>query len=907
MAQQCPKELIFHLAILSLLTLYFSCPPGVRGQRMARTRDLTASFEIVEQSQGQTYVGNVADGAGLDQIYNVTIRNMLEFGFIPQPGHDKEFFHIESDTGILRTSQAIDRDVKCAGKTDCRINIAVAILKPVDFFQVISVNVDLIDVNDNTPAFNPNEYGIKFSESDPIGTSRSLPIALDLDSPRFGVQDYTMITHVDEFRLEKNINEGSGLTDLKLVLVESLDREIVDTYMVIIEAVDGGSPSLTGSLLIDIAVEDDNDHSPQFQNDSYVISVREDLLFNATFFMIRATDPDAGDNGRIIYSFAPLTASLYGAQFKINPHTGAISLKRKLDYESVKSFHLEVVAADMAPNSRSTLAQVELNVIDINDNYPEITISTLTDREVAEVQENEPPPKFVAYVSVFDSDVGENGEVLCDLSHQSFDLVTISTNQYKILTTESLDREAVGNYILKVVCYDMGDPSLRSSQDLHVLVGDDNDHAPTFHPSHYSESIRENNMVDAFILRLNASDADAGPNARLEYSIVEPVVSKYIYVQEKAGVIRAAQVLDYERIQTIEFTVMVRDHGDPPRSASAFVTINIMDTNDKAPQFPNQLYSFSVKENLDTNTVVGQVTAFDLDSPPYDVLEYSISTRYQDDQGYFDVDTITGEIIAMTSLDREERSIYYLSVFASDVDNPSLIGSASVTIYVDDENDNFPVITFPEHNRTFEVSTKVPLGYNITRIIVEDDDIGDNARISYDILSGDDDGLFVIEEDLGVISVVEDLTPIDYAEFFLRILVQDHGVPDKADTIDIVLIVDSRLAYYPPDGDGDLLRNSNLTIIIVVAAVSGFIIVILVIAIALLKMLDRRRFQGKEYNCRTAEEQKILNDLNIKAVEANGNLHLQEQSSSGGGGPETMGQIRPNGSLARNKQVCTWY
>ncbi|KAK2148931.1 hypothetical protein LSH36_474g01048 [Paralvinella palmiformis] len=906
MAARSKISLIFHLGILSLLTLDWTGRLGTLAQRSTRTRDLTARFEIVEESPGQSYVGNVAIGAGLDKVYNATVRKTLEFGFIPQPGHDTEFFRIESDTGILRTSRPIDRDTKCPGRPDCHINIAVAIMKPVEFFQLISVTVSLLDVNDNSPAFSPNEYGIRFSESDPVGTGRSLPIALDRDSPRFGVRDYTMVTEVAEFRLEKNTNPGSGLTDLKLVLVEPLDRELVDTYMVIVEAVDGGTPPKTGSLLIDVAVEDDNDHTPQFQNDSYAISVREDFPVNTTFFTVHAVDPDAGDNGKVAYTFDPLTASLYGSQFRIERYTGAISLKKTLDYETANAFHLQVAAADMAPNSRSTLAQIELGVIDVNDNYPEITISTLTDSEVASVRENLPERQFVGYVSVFDSDVGENGDVLCDLSHQSFDMVPISKNQYKIVTTESLDREAVGSHILKVLCYDMGDPSLSTSRDLTVEVADDNDHSPVFHPSQYAESIRENNMVDAYILRLNATDSDTGRNAQLEYRIVEPIVSKYVYVQRQSGVIRAARVLDFEQIQMIEFTVSVADRGEPPRSASAFVAITILDTNDEAPRFSYPHYSFSVLENQDPDVIVGQVTAFDLDSAPYNVLEYSISPRYHDDQGSFDIDTISGEILAMAPLDREQRSVYYLTAFASDVDNPSLISSASVTVYVNDENDNFPMITFPqENNRTFEVSADAPIGYNVTRIVVEDADIGDNARISYSILSGDDGGIFAVDPDVGVVSVTQDLSAIGYAEFWIRIIVQDHGTPVKADTVDVLLIVDSSLPYYPASGRGQgIVRNGNLTIIIVVSAVSGFIIVILIIAIALLKMLDRRRFHGKEYNCRN-EEQKILNDLNIKAVEANGNLQLQERGTAFGSGKDTgrMTSGRGKNSLDRNKQV----
>ena len=263
--------------------------------------DLSALFELEEQSPPQSFIGNVAQGAGLQNILNSSTLLRLEYGFIPEP--DNDYIRLEPTTGNLRTQEVIDREVLCPGEVDCYINVGIGILKPSELFQVISVQVKVLDTNDQAPVFTPSHTKVKFSEADPIGTTRTLPIALDLDSPHYGIKEYRMGMPVSQFDLLQVDNPISGLTDLKLRLTEKLDREEQDSYTLSILALDSGVEPLVGNLVVEVSVEDDNDHSPRFGNDLYTVEVAEDFAANRTFFTIQATDNDQGLNSQVILWF----------------------------------------------------------------------------------------------------------------------------------------------------------------------------------------------------------------------------------------------------------------------------------------------------------------------------------------------------------------------------------------------------------------------------------------------------------------------------------------------------------------------------------------------------------------------------------------------------------------------------
>jgi len=103
-----------------------------------------------------------------------------------------------------------------------------------------------------------------------------------------------------------------------------VDRETVTEYRLKVEALDGGSPPLSGSVDVLVRVLDANDHSPVFERQDYDVSVPEDVPRMTTIAHVRATDADEGENGRVTYSLGEATAATYGHQFSVDQDTGDV-------------------------------------------------------------------------------------------------------------------------------------------------------------------------------------------------------------------------------------------------------------------------------------------------------------------------------------------------------------------------------------------------------------------------------------------------------------------------------------------------------------------------------------------------------------------------------------------------------
>ncbi len=852
------------------------------------TEDLSAHFVVPEQAPYMTYVGDVVHDAQLYDIYDEETLSRFEYSFLSQ-GDYQDLFQLDPKKGVLRAANPIDRDSRCPGQATCYIMLSVAIVKPVEYFQVISVKIDIADKNDNSPVFTPSAFKVRFSESDPIGTRRSLPIALDMDSPRYGVRSYRMVTFVDAFELKEVVNQENGLNDLQLIQRVALDRETVGSYQVLIEALDGGTPPRNGTLHVDIEIEDDNDHHPVFRNSSFTVHVGEDFPLNATIFKAKARDPDLGDNGRVQYSFAPRTATLYNQLFRIHPRTGEISLKKHLDFETMEEYHLEILASDSGPNSQSSQANLLVRVLDVNDNIPHITVtvSSQTGVKEAKVRENLPGGQFTAHILVNDADRGKNGEVECRMTDINFHLEMLKMNQYKVTTAVELDRESKSRYSLEVYCWDHGQPRLASSYNLTVLVEDTNDHSPTFGVSEYVAAVKENNMEGAVLLHVSATDRDSGLNGELLYTILEPDMSRFVYVDlDHSGIIRARTSLNYEEKHQLQFTITATDKGEPARSTTATATINILDINDNAPVFLDQGYKFQIEENQPKDAPVGYVSATDADDAPFNYFEYSLSPsrESQDSVLALSINTFTGEIYTLRSLDRETHGIYYLTVYATDVDNPNYVSSSHVAVEVMDQNDNDPVFVNPsKSNVSFHISNRVPVGYNITRILATDADVKDNGKLVYKIVNSDalqtEDGehseLFMMEKDTGMLSTSYDFNQIALNHFKLEITAEDCGTPARSATVDVLIVVDKEVQYLSPQELAQVRRQNKL-IIVSVASVSVIVIGLLIMAIVILKTMDKRHRRKTTVPDDQQGEKQPLTDLSRKATPpvANGKVAM---------------------------------
>ena len=833
-------------------------------------------YSIQEELPARTPVGNIPIDSTLKSQYTSAIFEKLRYGYLPQSeGIAYRIFSVDEKSGVLRTDVKLDRDALCPNMEKCVFEMNV-VVTPARYFHIIQVEVDLTDLNDNTPTFPQQEMTFYIPESRAVGATYSIPPARDQDGVKNSIQEYQLLgnTEVFELRVTPVIDDDP---DIRLVLKASLDREKESSYQLKVIAKDGGEPSKTGSVNIHISITDVNDNNPKFVNTTYNIVITENHPVGSTIVQVQAHDTDQGSNGIVMYNFTEPTAHHYGKLFAIDEKTGEISVSETLDYEFRKSYRLVIMAYDQGPNSAPAQAVVTVTLEDANDNPPNISVSVWSENDKdaghAVVSESLEIGGFVALLSVTDTDSDRNGEVNCSLNSPSFKLQTMDRVphkvQYKVVTTVELDYENITEYDFEMKCQDHGIKPQVSSVHLLVKVRDENDHSPKFHKSEYEVKIRENNAVNAYITQVNASDRDSGESGELLYSIRDDV-NHIFSINERTGVIVANVQLDRERYNLIKFHVHVRDKGSPSRGASAVVTVKVIDRNDEKPKFGNNKYAFGVFENMAVNTEVGQIKATDRDSGSYGEISYRFDPAHTiNGIDSFNIDPKRGIISTKKVLDREKVSAYYLVVIASDQGYPPLTQSVSVSIFVADRNDNPPVIIFPSsENNTVYVTNEKPIDFVVTRIKAYDVDIQNRAKLSYSISTGNEEKVFRMHPITGEIHIDKQLDVYTDKKFELTIVVTDRDYPPQNTSAELNIFINktgTQLAVAHTEG---LLSGSHVIIVICLVIGSTVVAAILLVTIFILKRKERKPDSSKYRYGYKIERQIMLDqkDDNIRDV-----------------------------------------
>ena len=821
---------------LLIIFIWLSCILVISSDDQTRQVD----YKIVEEVDPDELIGNVAESAGLEQQYGREVLLKLRFSILSDARSGGDFFRITESSGALWTAKKLDRDVLCPFSVECSISLDIMI-QPAKFIQIIKVIVNIEDVNDNSPAFPQACKNLAIPESSVPGTTFSLPIADDKDSPKYGIQSYKLLDATDLFNLKITQDADKEMT-LKLILNSKLDRERGDRYEFLLIATDGGTPQRTGTLHINITVTDINDNSPKFNSSLYTATVPENLKKGSVVAQVFAMDRDAGANGQIVYHFELRTNEIYQHLFGIDPYTGKIFLKRKLDFESSSSHHLIVEARDKGSTPLTDTTKVKINVTDVNDHPPLIKLHTLNPgSSIATITENQ-EVGFVAHVAVTDPDGGDNGKFSCSLRDSYFIMRHMShpsNGEYEILSTIVLDREERSSYNLTIQCEDRGNPPLSSSILVPVRVTDQNDNSPRFVGAPYKASIQENNYVGATILKVTAIDRDENENGLISYHMDGDNYDT-LHIDENSGLITAKAVFDYEQTNLYYFTVIARDKGKEPRSAEIKVSLAVIDTNDEAPRFMQVKYAFGVKENQPPGTSVSQVSAIDRDSAPFSEFVYSLDHLSKGSDA-FRIDSLTGKITTKKVLDREQQSSYHIVAIATDRGDPPLSSSASIIVYIGDTNDNRPIIDFPnKYNCTVEVSTKLPVGHKIVKVRAHDDDVGTSAKLTYHLRKTPHHQLFRMETWSGDLYLQKQLPSVKVkVSYRLEVEVRDGGEIPLKTKEDLIVVFDNSIEYVPTHQPAKvtLFSARNLLLLTCVAA---FALVVIFILLTVLVCLRRR-------------------------------------------------------------------
>ncbi|XP_070321626.1 protocadherin gamma-C5 isoform X21 [Odocoileus virginianus] len=617
-------------------------------------------YSVVEESEPGTLVGNVAQDLGL-KVTDLLSRR-LRLG----TEENGQYFSLSLMSGALAVNQKIDRESLCAASTSCLLPVQVVTEHPL---ELIRVEVEILDLNDNSPSFATPEREIRISESAALGARFPLDSAQDPDVGTNTVSFYTL-SPSSHFSLNvKTLKDGKLFPEL--VLEQQLDRETQARHQLVLTAVDGGVPARSGTTLISVTVLDINDNAPAFQSSVLRVGLPENAPVGTLLLRLNATDPDEGTNGQLDYSFGDHTSGAVRNLFGLDPSSGAIHVLGPIDFEESSFYEIHARARDQGQPAMEGHCVIQVDVGDANDNAPEVLLASL----VNPVLESTPVGTVVGLFNVRDRDSGRNGEVSLDLSPDLPFQIKPSENHYSLLTSQPLDREATSHYIIELLAHDEGSPPLHAHLTIRLNISDVNDNAPYFTQQLYTAYIPENRPPGSLLCTVAASDPDTGDNARLTYSIVgnqiqgSPAAS-FVYVNPEDGRIFAQRTFDYELLQMLQIVVGVRDSGSPPLHANTSLHVFVLDQNDNAPTVlhPRPGREFSLPQRLPRSappgSLVTKVTAVDADAGHNAWLSYSL-LPHSTAPGLFLVSAHTGEVRTARALLEDDADTQQVVVLVS--------------------------------------------------------------------------------------------------------------------------------------------------------------------------------------------------------------------------------------------------
>nr|XP_042119835.1 protocadherin beta-6 isoform X2 [Peromyscus maniculatus bairdii] len=589
---------------------------------------------------------------------------------------NKELLQLDAETGNLLLREKPDREVLCGVTDPCVLHFQLILENPVQFFQT---DLQITDINDHSPEFPHKEMLLKIQESAQSGTVFPLKAAQDSDIGSNAVQNYTVSPNLHFHVVTQSRTDGRKYPEL--VLDKALDREEQPELTLTLTAVDGGSPPRSGTTTVHIEVMDINDNAPQFVQSLYEVQIPENSPLDAVVLTVSARDLDAGIHGKVAYSL--FQGDEVSQPFVIDDVTGEIRLKMILDFEATPYYNMEIVATDSG--GLSGKCTVAIQVLDVNDNAPKLTISSLT----SSIPENV-PEAVVAVFSVSDPDSGDNGRMVCSIQNDlPFVLKPTFENYYTLVTGGPLDRESRAEYNITITVSDMGTPRLTTQHSITLQVSDVNDNAPAFTQTSYTLFVQENNSPALHIGTISTTDSDSGSNAHITYSLLpthdpQLALSSLISINADNGQLFALRALDYEALQAFEFHVGATDQGSPALSSQALVRVLVLDANDNAPfvLYPLQNASAPCTELLpraaEPGYLVTKVVAVDRDSGQNAWLSFQLLKATE--PGLFSVWAHNGEVHTSRLLSERDAPKHRLLLLVKDNGDPPR--SASVTLHV---------------------------------------------------------------------------------------------------------------------------------------------------------------------------------------------------------------------------------
>uniref|UniRef100_A0A4W6FZ96 FAT atypical cadherin 3 n=1 Tax=Lates calcarifer TaxID=8187 RepID=A0A4W6FZ96_LATCA len=664
-----------------------------------------------------TYVATVMEGMPAGTRV-VQVRALdPDWGSNGQVCANHSFFAIDSKTGWITTVNQMDHEA-CSSYSFEVVASDLGESQSLSSTTVVTITVS--DINDNPPQFERELYRGAVKESDPLGEVVAVLKTKDRDG-------------TDQNRLVSFYITGGnprGVFGLALVQGEwkvyvsgLLDREQQDWYLLNITASDGLYVARTA---VEVTVMDANDNSPICNQAVYSASFPEDIPTNKGILTVGATDADSGSSAEIQYSLFGIGVE----DFYMDANTGELRTATVMDREVTSTYKLIAQATD--GGGLFCRSDISLKVLDVNDNAPSFS----SPYYLASVYENAAPKALLTRLQASDPDEGLNRTVVYSLVDSVSGFFSIDPFSGMVTLEKTLDRETMQTnelVLLTVSCVSI-------QVDLTILVLDVNDNAPVFQRRDYAITVPEDVAVGTEVLRVLATSADIGLNAEITYSIRSGNELGKFSIDRNRGSISVADDLDFEVCKDYYLTVEAWDSGNPPLSTATMVTIELMDVNDNAPAFSQDIYNVLVSEDASVGQTITRVLAEDLDSQVNGRITYSILKG--DRSNHFWIDPVTGLLKVNKRLDRELVSRYSLSVQAFDSGSPAMSSTVTVNIDISDVNDNPPVF-----NPANSTALNQAAGTTLLKLSVSDKDSPRNGPpFEFRIVSGNERNFLSLDQ-----------------------------------------------------------------------------------------------------------------------------------------------------------------
>ncbi|XP_058242226.1 protocadherin-15a [Hemibagrus wyckioides] len=650
----------------------------------------------------------------------------------------------------------------------------------------VTVNILVIDANDNTPTFSQVSYNIEvFTNMQPGETVIQLT-AQDTDDGLNGLVTYTILAGDQGDFI---ISNRTG----RITIAPGVSLSVGRSYALTVRAADNAPEAERRSSITTVYIEvlpPNNQSPPRFPLTTYNLEISEAMRIGAILLNLQAIDRELDPITYRILSGDPQQ------MFNLSQTIGLLILAKALDRETIDQYRLLVTASDGYPGGTST-ATVSVVVTDVNDNDPTFDLILPRNLTVQEERAN----LSVGLVRATDPDAGLNGQVRYRLlTHAS--LFSINANG-SIFTAVPLDRETQSQYEVVVEASDGAVDPRRTVLTLLVRVSDINDNSPVFSQPVYTVNVPENTPAGTIILRLNATDEDLISN--ITYRIRTEAARQLFAVDRITGALSVLQSMDFEALgrdgANYTFQVEALDYEGVLPPGIATVTVRITDVNDYTPVFARPLYKGMVAPNAEKGTLITTVLATDQDPPgtPASRVRYRVDQEQSPYSGsIFDVEETSGRVITKVNLNEEPSTIFRLIVIAFDEGEPVKMNTTLVEITVLQPS-RIPIFTEEEYWFS-PVSENAPIGQAVGMVLAA----AANTTVFYSIVGGNEGGEFRVDNRTGMIYTAKLLDYETRTSYELRLqadslalVLANLRVPSKTNTAKVFINVQDENDHPP--------------------------------------------------------------------------------------------------------------